>query len=475
MRWRSMNLVGVMLVALAAGCPAPASQPDAAIVEDTAADPDTTVIVKDKDTLLLRGTVVTPDQVLPSGEVLTHLDSIICVGVSCAAEPLAKNATIVETAGIIYPGLIDAHNHTQYNYLPLWQHPQRFSNHNQWQASSGYSTFMAPHRDLEGSLMCEMIKYGEIRSLVAGTTTIQGTPLRKCADTLIRNADLPYSGLSAGDMMRTNVLGVSTLDAAAAAKLISDFDAGKARSYVIHLSEGIDETARQEFDVLESLGLLRPEVVIVHGTALKQAELTKVQQAGMAMIWSPSSNVDLYGATNDIGLVRQLGIPLALSPDWTPSGEPNLLDELRFVSELNKTTLGGMWTAKDLVLMVTTKAAAVLKLDAELGALRTGMRADLLVLKGDTSRPYDTLVDARLPQVRLVVVRGRALYGDPALLARLEPNAYCETTPICGAPKMICVKESESSTNKLNQSLGDIITALGQGYTPGILTLSTCE
>jgi len=350
-----------------------------------------------------------------------------------------------------------------------------YTNHGQWQAAGEYSDFTAIHRQIESTLMCEMVKYGEIRSLVAGTTTIQGTPLRKCADTLIRNADLPYTGFAAGDTMRTNVLGVYTLDQAAATKLLGDFASGAARSYVIHLAEGIDETARKEFDQLEALGLLVPQVVVVHGTALKQAELAKMKQAGMALIWSPSSNLDLYGATNDIAAAWQLGIPLALAPDWTPSGEPNLLDELRLASGLNKDQLGGLWTAKDLVKMVTSNAAAVLKLAAEIGSLRKGQHADILVLQGDASRPYEALLDAKLSQVRLVVVRGKALYGEPALMSPLEPNSYCESIQICGAPKVVCVKESEDGTNKLNQSLGDIVTALGQGYSPGILSLSTCD
>lgn len=435
--------------------------------------PDGAVIPGDNARLLLRGTVVTPDQVLDPGEVLVKDDTILCVAASCAGEAEASGATVVDTGGIIFPGLIDAHNHTQYNYLPLWKHSKMYTNHNQWQGASEYSDFTSLHRQLESTLMCEMVKYGEIRSLIAGTTMIQGTPLRKCADTLIRNADLPYNGLPGGDTMRTNVLGVSQLDASSAQQLNDEFQSGKTTAYVIHLSEGIDETARKEFDVLESFGLLKPQVVVIHGTALGQPELTKMKSAGMPLIWSPSSNLDLYGATNQIETAKNIGLTIALAPDWTPSGEPNVLDELRMAWDLNQSKLGKLWKAEDLTRMVTSTAADVLRIRGQVGELKPGMRADITVLAGDRARPYEALVSARLPQVRLVVVKGKALYGEPTFMKHLMPNAYCESVVLCGAVKVLCVKESEDSTDKLNQSLGDIESALGAGYTPGVLALST--
>lgn len=493
-----------LLALLASGCNGDGFSHDAKVTDSAiGSDADAGVTPGDEQILLLKGTVVTPDQVLAPGEVLTHQDTIVCVAASCASDPLAAKATVVDTAGIIYPGLVDAHNHTEYNYLPLWKHPKLYSNHNQWQASTAYKTAVSgPHGGLKDpggtdgtgacsvdadcstgicaaggeceSLECEMIKYGEIRSLIAGTTMIQGTAYRKCADTLIRNADLPYHGLSGGDSMRTNILGISQVDAADAQKLRDGFTGGTIRSYVIHLAEGIDETARKEWDQLEALDLLKPQVVVIHGTALGQVELEKMKQASMPMIWSPSSNLDLYGDTNDIVTAKTLGLLIALSPDWTPSGAPNILDELKTADELNRTKLGNLWSAKELVQMVTTRAAAALKFEGEIGALKKGLRADLLVLTGDASKPYEALIQAQLSQVRLVVVRGRALYGDPTLMSKLAPNEYCETLNVCSKPRVICVKERETSDQKLDQSLGDIIGRLGQAY-PQILPLSTCK
>lgn len=432
---------------------------------------DVGVVPGDPTRLLVRGTIVTPTEVLPAGEVLISGHLIVCVAASCTGEPDAAGATVINTGGIVFPGLIDGHNHTQYNYLPRWQHTKLFKNHNQWQADSGYDTFIDPHRTLDGTLMCEMVKYGEIRSLIAGTTMMQGTPLRKCADTLVRNADLPYNGVG-DDRVRTNVLGIGTIDATDVQKLKDVFADGSVKAYMLHLSEGIDETARKEFDILEGHGLLVPQVSIIHGTALGMPELTKIKNAGMNIVWSPSSNIDLYGQTNDIAMVKNLGIPISISPDWTPSGDPNLLDELRTVKKLDQEQLGKLWSDKELVEMVTTQAAKAVGFGDELGSLVKGKHADLMVVTGDRTKPYEALLAAKLTAMRLVIVKGKALYGDPVLLGQLAPNEYCESVTICGAAKTICVKEAATSSDKLDQSLTDIQNTLTAAY-PGVLTLST--
>ncbi len=425
----------------------------------------------DPNILLLRGAVVTPDIVLDPGEVLLEGDQLLCVAASCADESKAASATVIETAGLIFPGLIDAHNHTQYNYLPVWKHTKLYKNHDQWQASSAYDTFIGPHRTLDNTLMCEMVKYGEIRSLLAGTTTIQGTPLRKCANTLIRNADLPYHGIGL-DTVRTNVLGIGQVDTADAQQLKDEFQSGKTKAYIIHLAEGIDEKARKEFDQLEALGLLLPQVVVIHGTALGEPELKKIAAAKMPMIWSPSSNLDLYGQTNDIKLAKSLGIQLSLSPDWTPSGAPNILEELRVAQQHNKDQLASLFSPKELVQMVTINPAKAMGFGDDLGSLEVGKRADVTVIAGDKSKPYEALIAARLDDVRLVIVEGKVLYGDANLLKDLAPNTYCEDIMVCQASKTVCVKESESAKNKLNQTLTDIESTLAGGY-PGILDLAT--
>src|SRR4051794_9944683 len=78
---------------------------------------------------VLRGTVVTmrPDgQVLPGGAVYVGDDGLIAAVTPLDPVPSGfENAVHIAAGGLIYPGLIDLHNHLMYNSLPLWTEPAR--------------------------------------------------------------------------------------------------------------------------------------------------------------------------------------------------------------------------------------------------------------------------------------------------------------------------------------------------------------
>ena len=131
----------------------------------------TTVMVgADPTKIVLKGMLVTPDQVI-DGELVIEGDTITCVAVSCTAPAGATRITV--TNAYVFPGFIDAHNHVAYNILPRWTPPKLYKNRGQWQGSDAYKVFKKPYDDLtDKGLTCEMIKYGEVKALLSGVTTI---------------------------------------------------------------------------------------------------------------------------------------------------------------------------------------------------------------------------------------------------------------------------------------------------------------
>ena len=66
--------------------------------------------------------------------------------------------------------------------------------------------------------------------------------------------------------------------------------------------------------------------------------------------------------------------------------------------------------------------------------------------------------------VRLVVVGGVALYGEPALKPLGPASPGCEDMSVCGQGKFICVAApSQSTTDKFDQTLSTITSALQAG------------
>jgi cytosine/adenosine deaminase-related metal-dependent hydrolase len=235
----------------------------------------------------------------------------------------------------IFPGFIDAHNHAAYNVLPKWTPPKRYQNRGQWQRAQAYKQFKAPNSRLkdQDKLFCEMVKYGELRALLSGITTIQGTsPDQACFRTLIRNAENQSELPITPAHLRTYILDIRSFK--------GTVDWTVTRAFVVHLAEGIDPHSREEFRILKQKGLLTAQTAIIHGTAFEEAEFAEMAQVGAKLIWSPQSNLALYGQTTHITLAVLQGVPVSLGVDWHATGSDTLFDELCVASQLNRDQFG---------------------------------------------------------------------------------------------------------------------------------------
>ncbi|HRI53148.1 MAG TPA: amidohydrolase family protein [Pseudomonadota bacterium] len=422
---------------------------------------------------LLRGTMLTPGGPMV-GELLVESTNITCVAPSCAAMPGAVGATVIQTSGIILPGLIDAHNHGLFNIFDEgdWNPGKFFNSHNDWTANDArYKQVVDAKQYLnsEGTspvdYRCEIDKYTEIKALIAGTTSFTLAPGAielACYSSLVRTIDTARNGLGV-DKLRTSI---SVPDNTTAQGICNAFTAGTANAYVVHVAEGINATARNEFATLESRAggcLIAPQTTIVHGTALGTAEFTKMAAAGMRLVWSPKSNLFLYNDTTRIDLAIAAGVStIALAPDWSLGGSINMLDELKVARQVSSTRWPGLLSSRRLFEMATIDAARALGVDAYVGSLEVGKRADLVLLSADPSQPYDAVIAAAPKNLELVMVDGRALYGEPVLKAAGPAAPGCEGVTMCGASKFLCVAET-STANKLNQTYADILQALKTG------------
>jgi len=109
---------------------------------------------------------------------------------------------------------------------------------------------------------------------------------------------------------------------------------------------------------------------------------------------------------------------VALGSDSRVTGERDLLDELRAAAAL------GAATADQLLRMVTTAAAAVLRLPSA-GVIAEGQSADLLVLPRRGHTAAEALRNASRGDVALVAIGGRPLIGR----ARFAPWFAARRTP----------------------------------------------
>jgi hypothetical protein len=458
-----------------------AGTPDAGTPD--AGTPDAGLTPGDPTRLLLLGTVVTPLESF-EGQVLVEGTRITCVerGTACEADGGALGATRLDTGAIIAPGLIDTHNHILFDVFDDadWAPTRLYRDHNEWTNDVGYHAMLdvkhclandsqgkpawcaqTPYGTAAGSLRCEMDKFGELKGLIAGTTSIVGLPGvgGACFGSLARSIDTSANGLGS-DRVRSSALFPPS--GATAASVCGGFSDGGVGAFLVHCGEGVDVSALEEFATLGALNggcLKAPQTTLTHGTAFASNEFTEMATHGMRLTWSPHSNVSLYGDTANIPAAMAAGVQVALGPDWSMGGSQNLLEELRFAQTWDQTHWNGSLTPRDLVLMATVNGAAVVGQAQQLGALAQGYLADLIVVHGDRSNPWQALIDATPREVALVLVGGAAQYGDEAWRATASAPSSCEALPLCGADKFLCMAVP-GGANKLGQSWAEVSAAL---------------
>ncbi|MCC6648471.1 MAG: amidohydrolase family protein [Polyangiaceae bacterium] len=474
-------------VAGAAGAPAGAGGAAGAAAGQggSPATPPPTVTLGATDRTLLLGAVVTPDTAF-DGEVLVVGDKISCVGPAgaCGSLPEASGATVITTNGVIAPGLIDTHNHILFDVFDDddWMPLMSYDDHNDWPKEARYAAMLDVKQCLEdasqgkpawcpakwdgaaNSLKCELDKWGELKGMIAGTTSIVGLPGTSgpCFASLSRSVDVSQNDLGV-DWVQTSAL----FPPSGAAGVCANFADKDTHAFLVHCGEGITGGAADgEFATLSGLGtpagcLLSQQTAITHGTAFTQADFQVMVDRGMKLTWSPRSNWALYGKTTDIPAALSVkdamgnGLVISLGPDWSMGGSVNMLDEMRFAAKWDDDHFGDLLTSKDILTMATVNGAKVLAYEDRLGQLKAGYLADLFVVPGSLATAYDDVLAARPKDVRAVMVGGKLLYGHPALKPAAPANPGCEDLDVCGTSRFVCVAEA-SSSDKLGQTHADI-------------------
>jgi 5-methylthioadenosine/S-adenosylhomocysteine deaminase len=91
--------------------------------------------------------------------------------------------------------------------------------------------------------------------------------------------------------------------------------------------------------------------------------------------------------------------------------------------------------------MATTNPARLAHLDDHLAKLAVGYAADLIVMEKLVGQDaYAALVRQTPSDLRLVVVGGTPVFGEPALMKQLLPGTSLETITVCGQPRAVNVQ-----------------------------------
>jgi cytosine/adenosine deaminase-related metal-dependent hydrolase len=408
--------------------------------------------------LLIRGIILAPTSVLEGGEVLVSAaGTILCVDCSCSSMPEAAGATVLTCAsGVVSPGLINAHDHLTYTQnLPGSWGTERYEQRHDWRRGLRGHTKLG----YSGGASEDEMTWGELRQVIAGTTSITGSG---GASGFLRNIDRDTldEGLGQGEIdYQTFPLGDGTsatqIRHSCAYPSIDDVSVLASDCYLPHVAEGIDDVTRNEFLCLSStdrggVDLTAPSSVFVHGVGLQAEDGAVLASEGTAIVWSPRSNISLYGNTAPVTMYRRQGVLLALGTDWTPSGSATIVRELACAALLNDRYFGGAFDDSELWLMATGWAAEALAVDDAIGLLAPGLTADIAVYDAHgAANPFRSIIEARAQDTVLVLRGGLPLYGATTLMDTIPGGqAGCEPIPgdVCGEARTACVSRETGGT-----------------------------
>ena len=423
--------------------------------------------------IILRGTIILPERVMLHGYVGIVNGRIVSVSEN---SPDLPNAVSVNTHGIILPGFVDAHNHLRSNVVLRWKPTRLYSNRHEWRQDPDFIRLVnGPINRVGSTHFCDMNKWGELRALVGGTTSIMTTEAQPCIHGLVRNLDYNSGFYGTTQLNLEHTFNVLDLPPASAPAARAEFvfvaknffiDNPFYEALLIHLAEGTDAFSLEEFTFMQSQSLLNSKGVVIHGIPLRPVDFKAMSDYETSLVWSPRSNLELYGATADIKAALDAGVEIALAPDWAVTGSSNMLNELKVAALWNSERLGGRLTDKQLVDMATSVPAHIAGIDDEVGAIKVGLRADLIVINGDHNNPYRAVIDATAANVDLVFINGVPLYGDRIFMKHFWDESELEEIKSPEATKTLATPAANFLVSDVENRLQLALQAEGSSLAP---------
>jgi len=190
-------------------------------------------------------------------------------------------------------------------------------------------------------------------------------------------------------------------------------------------------------EFLDEVGFLQPRTSLAHSVWLTDGEIELVAQRGASVVHNPVSNLMLGSGVAPVLKYLDAGINVALGTDGANcGGSQNLFEAMSFAGTLHKIKDFDYtkWiTAEDVYKMATSSGAKVFLQEDEIGSLKEGYKADLVILNKNTvslspmTSPKDLLVYSENgSSVRDVIISGQVIVERGSLKLIKEEDVIVE-------------------------------------------------
>ncbi len=216
----------------------------------------------------------------------------------------------------------------------------------------------------------------------------------------------------------------------------------------IHVAETREEVemnlksrGNRHIEWLADLGILGPDVQLVHSLWLDNHELELVQKHGAVIVHCPVSNMYLASGAARIPEMIKMGIPVALATDGPGSNNnQDMMEVLKTTALLAKlSSLNAMAVLPEQVLQMACRGGSkAFGQPDKIGSLEAGKKADVVMVDLDTpfAMPVHNAVSALVynlsyGSVDTVLVDGKILMKGKEILVVDEKEVLKEARKAC--------------------------------------------
>jgi len=185
------------------------------------------------------------------------------------------------------------------------------------------------------------------------------------------------------------------------------------------------QTGHDEIAYLDAVGISGPRSALAHCVWVDKDAIARLARQATNIVHCPSSNLKLGSGIAPIPEMLAAGCRVGIGADGAPcNNRLDAFEEMRLAALIQKPRLGpDALPAAHVLELATLGGARAMGLEAEIGSIEVGKRADLVVLDlaGPHAQPEDAdlvsriVYSARAADVRHVIVDGRIVVRDGML------------------------------------------------------------
>ncbi|MEO8210970.1 MAG: amidohydrolase family protein [bacterium] len=323
-------------------------------------------------------------------DIKIYEDIILEINSAGVSNYINEDAVLDLKNCIAFPGLINSHDHLEFNLYPQLGH-NIYSDYVEW-GDNIHQQDKEVIKSIEAIPVELRMKYGIIKNLLCGVTAVahHGTYnycLHDAPITVIKNYTSIHSvRLGNKWKLKLKLNWIKNLE-----------------PYVIHIGEGINAESFEEINELIRWNLFKRKTIGVHGISMTEKQSKNFE----AVVWCPVSNFFLFNKTADINSLKEK-TKVLFGTDSTLTAEWNFWEHLRKARKLN------LLCDTELLASVTSTAADVWGLTNS-GNISKGTKADIVIAKQKADNLFDSFFQTDPEDILIIIKNGKVILYDESL------------------------------------------------------------